>query len=131
MSWSRAGVQGDESRTYQSLVLVRTVDASGDVLMVARRLEEVRSGLVDEVQPMSVVGAVLGEVEVLGSVLLDELPVLVLHRLVMLKAHIIVDLIRIVRNMSDRLDVISDSAIKPCFMIKLAEHVFLIDHQLL
>jgi len=48
----------------------------------------------------------------------------------MLPAHLVVDLVGIVRNVTNLLDVRGDGAVKSRLVVRHAEHVFLVDDQL-
>ena len=81
------------------------VDSRSNVCMVARWFVQWVERLVSRSDLFVVVRAVLGEIVVLGTILLYQLHVLHLYGVVILITHVVVDFVRIIRDVSDLFDV--------------------------
>ena len=73
--------------------------------MVARWFVQWVERLVSRSDLLVVVRAVLGEIVVLGTILLYQLHVLHFNRVVILITHVVVDFVRIIWDVSDLFDV--------------------------
>ena len=71
---------------------IRSVDSRRNVTMITRWFIEPRLLVVVGEQMFPVVGHVLGEIVVLGAVLLDKLHVLQFHRMIVLERKVVVNL---------------------------------------
>jgi len=111
-------------------LLVRLIDSRGNVSLVARWLIQWVEWLVPLSHLAMVVRSVLVEVEVLCAIFLDQLHVLHFNRVVILVTHVVVDFIGIIGDVSDLLDVRCDGAVKPSFVVALAENMPLVHHLL-
>ena len=73
--------------------------------MIARWFVQGVERLVSRSDLLVVVRAILGEIVVLGTILLYQLHVLHFYGVVILITHVVVDFVRIIRDVSDLFDV--------------------------
>ena len=73
--------------------------------MIARWFVQWVERLVSRSDLLVVVRAILGEIVVLGTILLYQLHVLHFYGVVILITHVVVDFVRIIRDVSDLFDV--------------------------
>jgi len=102
-----------------------------DIFVIAWRLISQHLLLVHSVSMFPRVGHVLREVVVGGAILLQQLPVLELDGVIVLPGHVIVDFVRVLRDVPDRLNLHSDSSVKPGLMIRLDKDMLFSVNQLL
>ena len=129
-------------------VRIRSVDSRRNVTMITRWFIEPRLLVVVGEQMFPVVGHVLGEIVVLGTVLLDKLHVLQFHRMIVLERKVVVNLqetkllkayflivtfhlVWIIRNVSGHFNFMCDSSVKPSIVKYSAHDVLLIINDLL
>jgi len=109
---------------------VWTINPRGDVAVIVWRLVERVPSLVHVVDLLVVVRLVLGEVVVGGAVLLYQLHVLQFHRVVVLPRQLVIHLVRIVRDVTDFLDVRGDGKVEASLVERFAEDMLLVIDQL-
>ena len=127
---------------------IRSVDSRRNVTMITRWFIEPRLLVVVGEQMFPVVGHVMGEVVVLGTVLFDKLHVLQFHRMIVLERKVVVNLqetkllkayflietfhlVWIIRNVSGHFNFVCDSSVKPSIVKYSAHDVLLIINDLL
>jgi len=106
------------------------VDSRGNVCVITRGFVQWVERLVPLSDVFVVVRPILREVVVLCTVLLYQLHILHFYGEVILVAHVVVDFVRVIWDVSDLFDVRCDGPIESSLVVALAEHMPLVHHLL-
>lgn len=107
------------------------VGSRGNVRVITRRFVHWVEWFVPLSDPLMVVRSILREIEVLCAILLYQLHIFHFYGAIILVAHVVVDFVRVIWDVSDLFDVRCDSPIKSPLVVALAEHMPLVHHLLL